>query len=158
RGRAAELRRRHPAGGPGGAAALPERPAAGPDLAAIGLPPGQHDRPASGHGALAAAQERLPQPPPAAATRQPPAGRPRDRPRPARRSAVNRQADQRLRLIVVLFAAAFTLVFGRALWIQIVQADALAAKAHGQQNATITVPTNRGRILDRSGHVLAVDV
>jgi cell division protein FtsI/penicillin-binding protein 2 len=71
---------------------------------------------------------------------------------------VNRQADQRLRLIVVLFAIAFAVVFGRALYIQILQADALAAKARGQQNATIDVPTDRGRILDRNGQALAVDV
>jgi cell division protein FtsI (penicillin-binding protein 3) len=71
---------------------------------------------------------------------------------------VNRQADQRLRLIVALFTVAFVFVFGRALYIQILQADALASKARGQQNATIIVPTDRGRILDRSGRALAVDV
>jgi cell division protein FtsI (penicillin-binding protein 3) len=69
-----------------------------------------------------------------------------------------RQADHRLRLIMVVFAALFAVVIGRALYVQILQANALAARAHGQQNSTIVVPTNRGRILDASGKTLAVDV
>jgi cell division protein FtsI (penicillin-binding protein 3) len=69
-----------------------------------------------------------------------------------------KQADHRLRLIMVVFAAAFAVVIGRALYVQILQANALAARAHGQQNSTIVVPTSRGRILDASGKTLAVDV
>src|SRR3954464_15702278 len=57
-----------------------------------------------------------------------------------------------------VFAAAFAVVSGRALYVQILQASALAARAHGQQNSTIVVPTSRGRILDATGHTLAVDV
>ncbi len=71
---------------------------------------------------------------------------------------MSKQSDQRLRLIMFVFAAAFAVVIGRALYVQILQASALAARAHGQQNATIVVPTNRGRILDATGHTLAVDV
>jgi cell division protein FtsI/penicillin-binding protein 2 len=71
---------------------------------------------------------------------------------------VSKQADQRLRLIMFVFAAAFAVVIGRALYVQILQASALAARAHGQQNSTIVVPTNRGRILDATGNTLAVDV
>jgi cell division protein FtsI/penicillin-binding protein 2 len=71
---------------------------------------------------------------------------------------VSKQSDQRLRLIMFVFAAAFAVVIGRALYVQILQASALAARAHGQQNSTIVVPTNRGRILDATGHTLAVDV
>ena len=72
--------------------------------------------------------------------------------------AVSKQADQRLRLIMFVFAAAFAVVIGRALYVQILQASALAARAHGQQNSTIVVPTSRGRILDATGQTLAVDV
>ena len=57
-----------------------------------------------------------------------------------------------------VFAAAFAVVIGRALYVQILQASALAARAHGQQNSTSVVTTNRGRILDATGHTLAVDV
>ena len=80
--------------------------------------------------------------------------------RPAGRQsgAVSKQSDQRLRLIMFVFAAAFAVVIGRALYVQILQASALAARAHGQQNATIVVPTSRGRILDATGQSLAVDV
>ena len=72
--------------------------------------------------------------------------------------AVSKQSDQRLRLIMFVFAAAFAVVIGRALYVQILQASALAARAHGQQNSTIVVPTSRGRILDATGNTLAVDV
>jgi cell division protein FtsI (penicillin-binding protein 3) len=71
---------------------------------------------------------------------------------------VSKQSDQRLRLIMFVFAAAFAVVIGRALYVQILQASALAARAHGQQNSTIVVPTSRGRILDATGNTLAVDV
>jgi cell division protein FtsI (penicillin-binding protein 3) len=71
---------------------------------------------------------------------------------------VSKQSDQRLRLIMFVFAAAFAVVIGRALYVQIFQASALAARAHGQQNSTSVVTTNRGRILDATGHTLAVDV
>ena len=71
---------------------------------------------------------------------------------------MSKRSDQRLRLIMFVFAAAFAVVIGRALYVQILQASALAARAHGQQNSTIVVPTNRGRILDATGQTLAVDV
>jgi cell division protein FtsI/penicillin-binding protein 2 len=71
---------------------------------------------------------------------------------------VSKQSDQRLRLIMFVFAAAFAVVIGRALYVQILQASALAARAHGQQNSTTVVPTSRGRILDAGGNTLAVDV
>jgi cell division protein FtsI (penicillin-binding protein 3) len=66
--------------------------------------------------------------------------------------------DQRLRLILVLSSLAFAVVVSRAVYIQVVQASALAAKAHGQQNSTIIVPTSRGRILDSTGQPFAQDV
>jgi cell division protein FtsI/penicillin-binding protein 2 len=66
--------------------------------------------------------------------------------------------DQRLRLILVLSSLAFAVVVTRAVYIQVVQASALAAKARGQQNATIIVPTSRGRILDSAGQPFAQDV
>ena len=71
---------------------------------------------------------------------------------------MSKQSDQRLRLIMCVFAAAFAVVIGRALYVQILQASALAARAHGQQNSTTVVATSRGRILDATGKTLAVDV
>jgi cell division protein FtsI (penicillin-binding protein 3) len=68
------------------------------------------------------------------------------------------QAKQRLRLIVTLFALAFAMVIGRAVYIQVIQADALAARAHGQQSSTVEIRTPRGEIKDRDGNVLAEDV
>jgi cell division protein FtsI/penicillin-binding protein 2 len=71
---------------------------------------------------------------------------------------VTRQARQRLRLIVTLFGLAFAMVVGRAVYIQVVQADALAARAHGQQSSTVVMRTPRGEIVDRDGNLLAEDV
>ena len=71
---------------------------------------------------------------------------------------MSKRSDQRLRLIMFVFAAAFAVVIGRALYVQILQASALAARAHGQQNSTSVVLTSRGRILDATGKTLAVDV
>ncbi len=66
--------------------------------------------------------------------------------------------DQRLRLILVICSLAFVVVVSRAVYIQVVQASSLASKARGQQNATIVVPTSRGRILDQAGQPFAQDV
>jgi cell division protein FtsI/penicillin-binding protein 2 len=71
---------------------------------------------------------------------------------------VTNQAKQRLRLIVTLFALAFAMVIGRAVYIQVIQADALAARAEGQQSSTVVVHTPRGVIRDRDGNLLAEDV
>jgi cell division protein FtsI/penicillin-binding protein 2 len=71
---------------------------------------------------------------------------------------MTRLPDQRLRLILVLSSLAFVLVVARAVYIQVVQASSLASKARGQQNATIVVPTARGRILDSAGQPFAQDV
>src|SRR3954452_4245186 len=50
------------------------------------------------------------------------------------------------------------MVIGRAVYIQVIQADALAARAHGQASSTIVVHTPRGVIRDRDGNLLAEDV
>jgi cell division protein FtsI (penicillin-binding protein 3) len=71
---------------------------------------------------------------------------------------MTQRADQRLRLIVCVFALAFAVVIARACYIQLFEAQALAARARGQQSATSTVSTTRGRILDADGNVLAVTV
>ena len=125
-----------------------------------GLGPHQRLRGPLRHDLCAAAAQRLPASAPAEAHAE---GRDREDQRagePAGRQsgAVSKQSDQRLRLIMFVFAAAFAVVIGRALYVQILQASALAARAHGQQNSTIVVPTSRGRILDATGKTLAVDV
>ena len=125
-----------------------------------GLGPHQRLRGPLRHDLCAAAAQRLPASAPAEAHAE---GGDREDQRagePAGRQsgAVSKQSDQRLRLIMFVFAAAFAVVIGRALYVQILQASALAARAHGQQNSTIVVPTSRGRILDATGKTLAVDV
>ena len=125
-----------------------------------GLGPHQRLRGPLRHDLCAAAAQRLPASAPAEAHAE---GGDREDQRagePAGRQsgAVSKQSDQRLRLIMFVFAAAFAVVIGRALYVQILQASALAARAHGQQNSTTVVPTSRGRILDATGKTLAVDV
>jgi cell division protein FtsI/penicillin-binding protein 2 len=71
---------------------------------------------------------------------------------------VTKQADHRLRLIGFVFAFAFAVVIARACYIQLFEAQALAARAHGQQSSTSVIDTTRGRILDADGNVMALTV
>src|SRR3954467_13945280 len=45
---------------------------------------------------------------------------------------------------------------GRAAWVQGVQGGGLSADARSQHTQTVTIPGQRGRILDRRGRELAV--
>ena len=71
---------------------------------------------------------------------------------------MTRQADHRLRLIGFVFAFAFAVVIARACYIQLFEAQALAARAHGQQSSTSVIDTTRGQILDAGGNVMALTV
>lgn len=67
-----------------------------------------------------------------------------------------RLADRRLRLLLVLFVAAFAIVLVRAAWLQTVRASDLHRLASRQQRETVTIPAPRGAILDRTGVQLAL--
>src|SRR5256885_10883549 len=66
-----------------------------------------------------------------------------------------RMIDRRLGLLLCGFFLLFSLVFVRSFWLQGVQGGALRAEAHSQQVTRVTIPGERGRVLDRDGKVLA---
>jgi cell division protein FtsI/penicillin-binding protein 2 len=68
----------------------------------------------------------------------------------------SKQANHRIRLLVVFFAVVFAAVFARAFWLQVVRGSALAARAQSQHRETITIPAGRGTIFDRTGVQLAI--
>jgi cell division protein FtsI (penicillin-binding protein 3) len=68
----------------------------------------------------------------------------------------DRQANRRIRLLLVLFALAFAVMFGRAVWLQAVEASHLSTLAHTQHQSTQTIPAGRGTIFDRTGVELAL--
>ncbi|HET8872280.1 MAG TPA: penicillin-binding protein 2 [Gaiellaceae bacterium] len=67
-----------------------------------------------------------------------------------------RLANRRIRLLLVFFTLAFLGTFGRAVWLQAVQAQPLDRLAEGQHRVTINVPAARGSIVDRNGVDLAI--
>ena len=66
-----------------------------------------------------------------------------------------RRIDRRLGLLFCIFLLIFSFAIARAFWLQGVRGGALRAEAHGQQVTEVTIPGQRGRILDRNGKVLA---
>jgi cell division protein FtsI (penicillin-binding protein 3) len=66
-----------------------------------------------------------------------------------------RQIDRRLGLLFCGFLLLFSLALVRAFWLQGVKGGALRAEARSQQVTTVTIPGQRGRVLDRNGKVLA---
>jgi cell division protein FtsI (penicillin-binding protein 3) len=67
-----------------------------------------------------------------------------------------RLPNRRIRLLLVFFVFAFAGTFGRAVWLQAVQARPLDRMAKGQHDVTIDVPAARGSIVDRNGVELAI--
>ena len=67
-----------------------------------------------------------------------------------------RLIDRRLGLLFCFFVLLFSVALARAAWLQGVRGGELRADAHSQQVTTVTVPGERGRVLDRNGKVLAV--
>jgi cell division protein FtsI (penicillin-binding protein 3) len=67
-----------------------------------------------------------------------------------------RVPNRRIRLLLVFFVLAFFGTFGRAVWLQAVQAQPLDRLARGQHHATVEVPAARGSLLDRNGVELAI--
>ena len=101
--------------------------------------------------------------PPRGASR-PGAGSPRPRgaaPRPpARPARAPRPARPALRLSGGLIAVLvmLSLIAGRLVWLQGLQAQAYAAEAVKQRTSTITLTAPRGQVLDRAGEALALSV
>jgi len=67
-----------------------------------------------------------------------------------------RLANRRIRLILAVFALAFVLTLGRAVWLQVIRAPALERLAAQQHHEVITTPAGRGTIFDRMGVPLAI--
>src|SRR2546423_14712796 len=67
-----------------------------------------------------------------------------------------RLIERRIGLLFAAFLLCFSIILGRALWIQGVQGASLSSQALSQQPETITVPGLRGRLVDRRGRELAV--
>jgi cell division protein FtsI (penicillin-binding protein 3) len=67
-----------------------------------------------------------------------------------------RLIDKRLGLIFCGFMLLLTVALLRTAWLQGVRGGELRAEARTQQVTTVTVPGERGRVLDRNGKVLAV--
>src|SRR3954454_23082402 len=67
-----------------------------------------------------------------------------------------KQANRRIRLLLVLFAIAFAALLARGTWIQGVQASRYDQLAHRQHQETRRIPAGRGTIFDRTGVQLAI--
>jgi cell division protein FtsI (penicillin-binding protein 3) len=68
------------------------------------------------------------------------------------------QASRRIVGMLLLFVAVFGLVGWRLVDLQVVQAEAYAARGSEQRSRTIELPARRGRLYDREGDVLATSV
>jgi cell division protein FtsI (penicillin-binding protein 3) len=68
----------------------------------------------------------------------------------------DKQANRRIRLLLVLFAFVFAGMLARAAWLQVWEAPKLSKMANGQQRHTVTTPAGRGTIFDRTGVELAI--
>ncbi|HEY6638443.1 MAG TPA: penicillin-binding protein 2 [Solirubrobacterales bacterium] len=66
-----------------------------------------------------------------------------------------RGIDRRLGLLFCGFLLIFSFGIARSFWLQGVRGGALRAEARSQQVTQVTVPGQRGRVLDRDGRVLA---
>ena len=64
----------------------------------------------------------------------------------------------RSRLLVFLVGAAFLVLVGRALYVQVIAADFFLKKGEERYASTVQMPASRGRILDRNGQILAISV
>ena len=64
----------------------------------------------------------------------------------------------RSRFLVLLVGIAFAALIGRALYVQVLQADFFQKKGEERYASTLNLPASRGRILDRNGQILAISV
>ena len=73
-----------------------------------------------------------------------------------RRRSAAPVTDRRVRLLGFLLVILFTVILGRAVWLQTLRADSLAAMGDRQSRAAVSIPATRGMIQDRHGVALAV--
>jgi len=66
-----------------------------------------------------------------------------------------RLIDRRLGLLFCAFLLIFSFALARSFWLQGVKGGSLRAEARSQQVTRVTIPGERGRVLDRNGKVLA---
>ncbi len=64
----------------------------------------------------------------------------------------------RSRFLVLLVGSAFLLLIGRAVFVQVIEAEFFQKKGEERFAATLNLPASRGRITDRHGQTLAVSV
>jgi cell division protein FtsI/penicillin-binding protein 2 len=67
-----------------------------------------------------------------------------------------KQANRRIRLLLLVFGLVFAIAFARATWLQVVQASTLGKLAQRQHQETVVTPAGRGTIFDASGSPLAI--
>ena len=67
-----------------------------------------------------------------------------------------KQANRRIRLLLLFFALVFAAALARASWLQVVQASTLGRLAQRQHEETVVTPASRGTIFDASGTPLAI--
>ncbi len=68
----------------------------------------------------------------------------------------SKQANNRIRLLLVLLVLAFAGTFARAAWLQVVRGGELAAHAKSQHRLIVKIPAGRGTVFDRTGVQLAI--
>src|SRR5689334_6315985 len=67
-----------------------------------------------------------------------------------------KQANRRIRLLIVIFVLLFAATLARAGWLQVVKAADYRKIAAKQHEHTVTVPAGRGTIFDQNGVELAI--
>ena len=73
-------------------------------------------------------------------------------------TAVFETTPHRLSILLVIVLALAIIVFGRLVWVQVIDAYAIENSADSQRTVTIDVEPRRGTIYDRNGVVLATTV
>ena len=68
----------------------------------------------------------------------------------------SRQANRRIRLLLVVFCLVFAGTLARAFWLQGVRAASLSRMAQSQHRETVAIPASRGTVYDRTGVQLAI--
>jgi cell division protein FtsI/penicillin-binding protein 2 len=68
----------------------------------------------------------------------------------------DKQANRRIRLLLMIFALVFAATLARAVWLQGVRAATLGKMAERQHRESVVIPAGRGTIFDTNGVQLAI--
>jgi cell division protein FtsI (penicillin-binding protein 3) len=71
---------------------------------------------------------------------------------------VDRKIAGRLKIVGVIATAWAAAVAGRLFWLQVVRHEELKKQASAQHHTTLQIPADRGEIVDRTGHPLAISL